>query len=531
VSVVRAVTAVATVAAALWAAGPASASPAPLPGTLAVIVRPRASQSAGVLYLASAEGASRKRCDMPAQSLAWSPDGKLLALWEGTTDAPGRVWVVTAAGFSAPRLLTGKGADPVWSPDGARIAFARQGGGLAIVGADGSDLREMAGTERGYAPAWSPDGRSLAFARASGGGGSVWSVAAHGGVAERLTFCARPLGISWSPDGQSLAVIERDPDRMAWPRLSLYRRGAEMLAPVGLTLGGRTVWSDDGRILLVGNGTFDPVTGSALTAVELAGVCAGLLPSGEVLSFELTVAFPGKVALLALRAGTRRTAAEITGLEAGRIVAAAWTGRTQLASEPIVQPITQEPVPSQPIVPAAAKAGSPLPMVFPVCGPVQWSDTFLASRDGGARQHQGQDLMAPKMREAVAAFDGVVALHRPRVAGGHFWLVLTGDNGWTATYLHLNNDTPGTDDGLGGDRYAFAPGIETGVRVRAGELLGWVGDSGNAEDTAPHLHFELAPTATRVPVNPAQYLEAAEHLDAPSGATAPVQEPTPIPEQ
>jgi murein DD-endopeptidase MepM/ murein hydrolase activator NlpD len=167
-------------------------------------------------------------------------------------------------------------------------------------------------------------------------------------------------------------------------------------------------------------------------------------------------------------------------------------------------------------------------MVFPVCGPVAWSDTFLASR-GGARQHQGQDIMAPKMRELVAAFDGVVTLHRPRGPGGHYWLVLTGDNGWTATYLHLNNDTPGTDDGLGGDQSAFAPGIETGVRVRAGVLLGWVGDSGNAEDTAPHLHFELAPTATRVSVNPAPYLEAAEHLEAPRGMAPPVQDPAPIP--
>lgn len=120
-------------------------------------------------------------------------------------------------------------------------------------------------------------------------------------------------------------------------------------------------------------------------------------------------------------------------------------------------------------------------IVFPVLGPVTWSDTFGAPRDGGARKHMGQDLPAPKMRPILAAFDGV-------------WqgASLISDSGLAATYIHLNNDTPGTDDGQGGHEYMFAPGIWSGVRVVAGQFVAYNGDSGNAEETGPHLHFELS---------------------------------------
>ena len=133
-----------------------------------------------------------------------------------------------------------------------------------------------------------------------------------------------------------------------------------------------------------------------------------------------------------------------------------------------------------------------VPMVFPVLGATSYSDTYLACRSGCARKHFGQDLMGPKMRPLVAAFDGYVSsVKRETTVGEGNYLTITGDNGWSALYIHVNNDTPGTDDGRGTAQYAFAPGIERGRRVFAGQLVGWSGDSGNAESTAPHLHFEL----------------------------------------
>lgn len=132
-----------------------------------------------------------------------------------------------------------------------------------------------------------------------------------------------------------------------------------------------------------------------------------------------------------------------------------------------------------------------VPLIFPVIGKVNWSDSFLAPRGGGTRRHHGQDLMSAKMTPLVAAFDGVVRFRRDTTPGGSAYISLEGDNGFRAMYIHMNNDTPGTDDGLGLARFAYAPNLESGDRVVAGQFLGWVGDSGNAETTAPHCHFEL----------------------------------------
>lgn len=132
------------------------------------------------------------------------------------------------------------------------------------------------------------------------------------------------------------------------------------------------------------------------------------------------------------------------------------------------------------------------PLVFPVDGDHFFTDTFGAYRTHG-KGHQGQDIMADKGTSVVAAASGTVRyvnwtrrshLNPDRCCS----VVISHDDGWETRYLHLDNDTPGTDDGRG---WGIADGIVPGARVEAGQLLGWVGDSGNAEGTPPHLHFEL----------------------------------------
>ena len=93
-------------------------------------------------------------------------------------------------------------------------------------------------------------------------------------------------------------------------------------------------------------------------------------------------------------------------------------------------------------------------------------------------------MMADKMVPVVAAAAGTIGW----VSSTCCALEIEHDDGWSSMYIHLNNDTPGTDDGLG---WGIMPGLERGVHVDAGQLIGWVGDSGNAEWTGSHLHFEL----------------------------------------
>ncbi len=131
-----------------------------------------------------------------------------------------------------------------------------------------------------------------------------------------------------------------------------------------------------------------------------------------------------------------------------------------------------------------------------------YSDSWGAGRSGG-RRHQGTDMLAEKGIEILAVAGGTIT--RMRGDGGlSGYGIVIDHGGWESHYLHLNNDTPGTDDGNGGPENAFAPGLVEGMEVAAGDVIGYVGDSGNAEGTSPHTHFELHIGGSAV--NPYRYV-------------------------
>jgi peptidoglycan hydrolase-like protein with peptidoglycan-binding domain len=152
------------------------------------------------------------------------------------------------------------------------------------------------------------------------------------------------------------------------------------------------------------------------------------------------------------------------------------------------------------------------PLVFPVAGSYRWNaDGFWSRRGTGV--HHAQDFMAAKMTPVVAAAAGtIIRINGSSVSGSTgpttrcCSMAIRHNDGWESVYIHLNNDTPGTDDGNG---WGIAPGLAVGTKVTAGQHIGWVGDSGNAESTAPHLHFELY-DPERIAVNPYNSLRAAE---------------------
>jgi murein DD-endopeptidase MepM/ murein hydrolase activator NlpD len=144
-----------------------------------------------------------------------------------------------------------------------------------------------------------------------------------------------------------------------------------------------------------------------------------------------------------------------------------------------------------------AKAATVVPIVFPLEIKVKFSDTYGAPRVG--HTHQGNDLMCPKMTKELAAVSGTVTIPTPGTYAGApaYSLWLAGDDGHGYYYIHINNDTPGTDDGKGGLANAYAPGLKTGDHVTQGQFIAYAGDSGNAEGTGSHLHFEMHTTTSR----------------------------------
>jgi murein DD-endopeptidase len=99
--------------------------------------------------------------------------------------------------------------------------------------------------------------------------------------------------------------------------------------------------------------------------------------------------------------------------------------------------------------------------------------------------------MAPKLTPVFAAAEGVIANIDSHRSAGRY-VEIEHAAGWSTRYMHLNNDDPGTDNGSADWSLTLVPGLVVGSHVDAGQQIAYAGDSGNAEWTGPHTHFELA---------------------------------------
>jgi hypothetical protein len=168
--------------------------------------------------------------------------------------------------------------------------------------------------------------------------------------------------------------------------------------------------------------------------------------------------------------------------------------------------------PRKPVAPREGKTRAPLGkrIIFPVLGRSRYGDDYGDPRPQG--RHEGIDIVAPRNALAVAAEAGRVKFHVGSGRAGCM-LYLYGSSGTTYVYVHLNNDLGKTNDNRGTCTagVAFAPGLKSGARVAAGEPVGFVGDSGDADGVQPHLHFELHP-GNGASTNPFPYLNRAWRL-------------------
>ena len=140
--------------------------------------------------------------------------------------------------------------------------------------------------------------------------------------------------------------------------------------------------------------------------------------------------------------------------------------------------------------------------VFPVYGPVSYGNTFGAFRgDVAGNWHHGDDIFAPLGAPILACADGLVfSVGWNDVGGNRLWL--RDSQGNEFYYAHLS---------------AFTPLARNGMHVKAGEMLGFVGNTGDAQGTPTHLHFEVHPSSLLFmgydgAVNPTPYLDAWKHL-------------------
>ena len=127
----------------------------------------------------------------------------------------------------------------------------------------------------------------------------------------------------------------------------------------------------------------------------------------------------------------------------------------------------------------APVAKPPAGLVVPVQGvPVRAiTNTWGQSRAGGARAHQGTDIMAPGGTPVLSVVDGEVEKLFDSEAGGRTMYVRSDDRRWSYYYAHLAS---------------YAPGIGEGAKVRAGQVIAYVGDTGNAGPGNYHLHFGVS---------------------------------------
>lgn len=183
---------------------------------------------------------------------------------------------------------------------------------------------------------------------------------------------------------------------------------------------------------------------------------------------------------------SRKFAIVSTAVVTAILTSTVWIFVYNIATAPQGEPLSPagnivaiDPPGSAPVEIAEGLVVGPAGLAVPVAGvdAADLVDTYTQARAGGARRHDAIDIMAPEGTPVVAAAPGTVErLFFSQGGGGVTAYIRSGDRRWSYYYAHLQG---------------YAPGLREGQRVERGQVIGYVGSTGNASPEGPHLHFAI----------------------------------------
>ena len=245
---------------------------------------------------------------------AISPDGETLAI-----DALGRIWVLPAEGGTASALTdpVGDARQPVWAPDGGRIAFQAYWDGnyhIWAVSSDGASLEQLTdGPFDHREPHWSADGSRIAFSSDRAGTYDIWELLLTTGVVQRMTDGPdNEYGPAYAPDGSGIAYAADGAGSGIWVQ-GRDGRGIRAVAVAGQV--NAPSWSPDGETLAYVKTTRSESTLMVATLGE-SGEGIPVTDAGEdVFPFRASWGGDGVVytgdGKIRTRVGPRRTARDL----------------------------------------------------------------------------------------------------------------------------------------------------------------------------------------------------------------------------